>query len=304
MVTQTRLSNSEFAFAGNDHLLGLIDAIYATVDNPALWPVVAERIHLAIQGDSLAVRTSCRRPKSRGANAPRILRILKPHLQRALHLHAKFGTLEAQSQGWQAALEAFDHAVIGLDGHGKVVLLNRHAEAIAASGNGIKLVHGRLRATEPTADTQLQKMIAAALGAAGGSKGLSCGNSLLLERPDRQPDRQPESAPLRVTATPFRVPQLPGSPTRNPIAALLFVSDPAQAPLSRAARLQSLYGLTPAEARVADLLFQGLETAEAAARLGITIETGRIYVKRILAKTGVPRQAELIRLMASMPGCS
>jgi len=309
MVTQTRPANPEPALSGTHQILGLIDAIYATVDNPALWPVVAERIQLAIQDDSLALRIGCRRPKSRGtlhANAPRILRILKPHLQRALHLHAQFGTLKAQSLGWQAALEAFDHAVLGLDKHGKVVLFNRHAEAMAASGNGIKLVHGRLRATEPSCDTRLQKMIATTLGAAEADDSLSSGGSILLERPEQpeRPERQPQSTPLRLTATPFHVPHIPGSPARHPIAALLFISDPVKAPLSRAAGLQSLYGLTPAEGRVADLLLQGLETAEAAARLGITLETARLYVKRILAKTGVPRQAELIRLMASMPGCS
>jgi len=45
-----------------------------------------------------------------------------------------------------------------------------------------------------------------------------------------------------------------------------------------------------------------LEILQVASRLGITLETGRMYVKRILAKTGVSRQAELVRLMVSLPG--
>jgi len=128
--------------------------------------------------------------------------------------------------------------------------------------------------------------------AAGTGNGLSPGGSLLLQR-------RSENQPLRVTATPFRAPLVLGSP---PIAALVFISDPAKAPLSRSAVLRVLYGLTPAEGRVADALLRGMEIREAAGRLGITLETARLHVKRILAKTSTSRQAELVRLMVSLPG--
>lgn len=98
---------------------------------------------------------------------------------------------------------------------------------------------------------------------------------------------------------PFRAPMVFGMPT---VRALVFLSDPARTPLSRADVLRVLCGLTPAEGRVADTLAQGLEIREAGDRLGITQETARLHVKRILAKTGVSRQAELVRLMLSLPG--
>jgi DNA-binding CsgD family transcriptional regulator len=66
--------------------------------------------------------------------------------------------------------------------------------------------------------------------------------------------------------------------------------------------MRQLYGLTPAEARVANLLLEGLEVREAAERLGITLETARFHLKRVLAKTGTRRQTELLRLMLSLPG--
>ena len=52
---------------------------------------------------------------------------------------------------------------------------------------------------------------------------------------------------------------------------------------------------------MADLLGTGLEVREVGSRLGMTLETTRFHLKRILAKTGAKRQAELMRLMASMP---
>jgi DNA-binding CsgD family transcriptional regulator len=36
--------------------------------------------------------------------------------------------------------------------------------------------------------------------------------------------------------------------------------------------------------------------------LGITLETARFHLKRVLTKTGARRQSELMRLMLSLPG--
>jgi len=384
---ETQFSNPERVFGGTHRLLGLIEMIYATVQDASLWPAVMEQIGSAMEGESLAIyaifpkstapavlalrempqdvwntfatyyaainpiikaaqqkrlsldatwfsdevitdaelersecytdfyrpndmhycagmviplqnlpaaNLSCQRPKTKGPfdeRADIVLQTLKPHLQRALTLHHQFGTLQAQSLGWRAALDAFDHAVFGLDANGMVVLSNCHAEAMAFASDGIKVAQGRLRANDSTCDWQMQKVISGAV-AAGTGNGLSPGGSLLLQR-------QSENPPLRVTAAPFRAPLVIGSP---PIAALVFVSDPAKAPLSRSAVLRALYGLTPAEGRVADALLEGMEIREAAGRLGTTLETARLHVKRILAKTGVSRQAELVRLMVSLPG--
>ena len=54
-------------------------------------------------------------------------------------------------------------------------------------------------------------------------------------------------------------------------------------------------GVTRAEARLARALGQGDSLREAAARLGLTIETARSYSKQIYAKTGLRGQADLMR---------
>jgi len=85
------------------------------------------------------------------------------------------------------------------------------------------------------------------------------------------------------------------------VAALVYVSDPAQQPNSCGTLLRQLYGLSPAECRLADLLHQGLEVREAAGCLKTTLETARFHLKRVLAKTGARRQTELMRLMMTLP---
>ena len=61
--------------------------------------------------------------------------------------------------------------------------------------------------------------------------------------------------------------------------------------------LQGLFGLTPAEASIAGMLANGKSTNDVAVRQGITLNTARVHVKRILAKTGTSRQAELVALI-------
>jgi DNA-binding CsgD family transcriptional regulator len=60
------------------------------------------------------------------------------------------------------------------------------------------------------------------------------------------------------------------------------------------ALIQSLFDLTPAEARVARGLAEGSNIAGLAKRFGVSQETVRSQVKSILSKTGVQRQAELV----------
>ena len=63
------------------------------------------------------------------------------------------------------------------------------------------------------------------------------------------------------------------------------------------ARLRDLFGLSPAEPRVALALFEGLDTREAAEQLGVSFHTVRGYLTRIFAKTQTSSQVDLARLM-------
>lgn len=62
--------------------------------------------------------------------------------------------------------------------------------------------------------------------------------------------------------------------------------------------LEGLFDLTPAEARVARAICAGETVEQIASGLGITRNTVRIHLRRVFAKTGTHRQAELVRLVA------
>ncbi|TWG84262.1 DNA-binding CsgD family transcriptional regulator [Cupriavidus gilardii J11] len=67
--------------------------------------------------------------------------------------------------------------------------------------------------------------------------------------------------------------------------------------------LRELYGLTPAETRLANLLLAGTGLPEACERLGIGRETSRTQLKSIFVKTGTGGQAQLSHLLTGLTAC-
>ncbi len=81
----------------------------------------------------------------------------------------------------------------------------------------------------------------------------------------------------------------------------MFIDDPARRPISRAVALRKLFRLSPAEARLADLLAGGVELAAAAGQLRMTKGTARFRLKSISRKTGLGCQVDLVRMVLSLP---
>lgn len=105
---------------------------------------------------------------------------------------------------------------------------------------------------------------------------------------------------LICRVTPLNLPQasLPTIDVRE--AACVFVNDPDTAVRVPRDMLISLFGLTAREAQLAELLASGLGLDAAAEQLGITRESARTYLKRVLGKTRTRRQSELVSLLVRM----
>ncbi|MHB1953013.1 MAG: helix-turn-helix transcriptional regulator [Sulfobacillus sp.] len=250
-------------------------------------------LKIPLAGHSPAYLSSMR-TKAQGAFEERdglVLSTLLPHLQRALTLHLQFTQLRSNAEGMESALDMLDHALIGLNRAGVVVFSNQAAEHALRSGDGIRLTQGRLAASSAKDDPPLQLLLSEA-SAAGTGCGISHGGSMLLSR-------KAGTTPLRLTVTPF-TPNLIGN--YGQLAALVFVGDAARKPLPRSGVLRQIYGLSPLECRLADLLGSGCELTAAAEIMRLKYETARFHLKSILRKTGTHRQTELIRLIAGLPG--
>ena len=68
------------------------------------------------------------------------------------------------------------------------------------------------------------------------------------------------------------------------------------------AALAARYGLTNAEAELAEQLATGRSLAEVAQRRGRSLNTARTQLGGLLAKTGATRQSDLVRLLLAPDG--
>jgi DNA-binding CsgD family transcriptional regulator len=64
--------------------------------------------------------------------------------------------------------------------------------------------------------------------------------------------------------------------------------------------LRHLFSLTPAEAKLANLLVRGLSPDEAGEKPGVKRATARNQLKAIFAKTNTHRQGQLVALLATL----
>jgi DNA-binding CsgD family transcriptional regulator len=80
--------------------------------------------------------------------------------------------------------------------------------------------------------------------------------------------------------------------------ALLTFSSIEPKPRPTAALLSKAFGLTPAEAKLASILTEGVNPEQAAEELGISRSTARNQLKAIFAKTSTHRQSELVALLS------
>ncbi len=221
-----------------------------------------------------------------------LLVTLLPHVQTALRLRTKVIDCNVSNLFSETALDAMSIAAFLVTGKGRVRHMNRLAATYLESRDGLLLQGGRVTAKDLHEAAQLESLIAGATSSGRNGSEAVPGGAIKLSRLGAQ-------SSLQVTVLPV--------PEQNQIAgsessALILVSDPSSSPRPRTALMRQLYGLTPAEARVANLLLEGIEAREAAEQLAITLETCRFHIKRVMAKTGTRRQTELMRLMLSLPG--
>jgi DNA-binding CsgD family transcriptional regulator len=221
-----------------------------------------------------------------------LLETLLPHACIALQVRRSLQRANVQNHFTELVLEAVAAAAFLVSTAGNVLHMNELAVTLLHKGDGLRLEGTSLTAWSPKDRERLSLLIAGTASASTKPAHIAQGGALPISRPGAQ-------HPLHVSVLP--VPERSRSIVGIPCA-LVFVTDPDASPKSRADCMRMLYGLTPTESRLADLLLEGLEVRGIADRLGITIETARFHLKRVLAKTGTRRQTELMRLMLSIPG--
>jgi DNA-binding CsgD family transcriptional regulator len=155
-------------------------------------------------------------------------------------------------------------------------------------GGPIQSAQGGLQTTAPSAASELRPAITLATrNEAGIGK---TGLAIRLTEPDVPPIF---AHVLPLTGSDFRTRLQPAA------VAAVFIGAPPDAQ-DGADALAAAFGLTPAETKVVASLFAGRTLDETATTLGITRPTVKTHLEHIFLKTGVTRQAELMRLWTGL----
>jgi DNA-binding CsgD family transcriptional regulator/PAS domain-containing protein len=217
----------------------------------------------------------------------------RPHLSRALRIQGRLAALEQENSSTWAAIEDASFGIVVLTGERRIWRCNREAERIMAEGGEIGGQGGKLIARRPIDDAALQRLIAGAIETAHGrGGGVGSGGSMALAK-------RSSPRPYAVLVAP--VPEPPPPLSLAGPAAVVLLTDPDHAPETPAQLLRRVYGLTRKEAQLALALAGGATLADAAEGLRIAEGTARRHLAAIFARTGIHRQAELVRLILSLP---
>jgi len=211
----------------------------------------------------------------------RVARFL-PHLQRALQIRKRLGHASQWQRLSLEALSRTDTALILAAADGRIIFANPGAEALLRNGRALCRQSGRLAAAMASDTARLLSLIRSASNM--GEARNEPGGVMAI--------RQANALPLTALVAPFRS-AFPGIASPG---AILFIRDPNRS-MSATATLQSLFRLTPTEARIAQGLADGKTIAEIAAAHRATLQTVRTQLKSIFAKTGTNRQAQCVAVI-------
>ena len=205
------------------------------------------------------------------------------HFERVMNLAKKLEHAQHGGTLASAALDRLRLGVVVVSIAGCVVLSNRAAEEACTPGEELQLRNGKLTARSAKFAQRLGDGINRALQQHGTA-------SVLQTQRTPAGERVVWIAPL---------------PAKRNIAdgpgAIVLIGGPAQRSAARPDELAAIYGLTSAEAELAVAIGNGVSLKQAAAKRGVKLSTVRSQTLSLLQKTGARRQADLVRMIATLP---
>jgi DNA-binding CsgD family transcriptional regulator len=218
----------------------------------------------------------------------RRMQLVVPHVRRAVLIGRIIDLKTNEAATLTEALDALSAAMFLVDASGRIVHANAAAHAMLAAGDFLHAGGGRLIATDAEANRTLRDVFTAAeLGdTAVGTSGISVP---LIARDGEQ--LVAHTLPLtsgarRVTGSSYKA------------AAALFVHKASLDTASPPELIARTYKLTPTELRILLAIVQVGGVPDVSEALGVAENTVKTHLKRLYAKTGASRQADLVKLMA------
>lgn len=216
-----------------------------------------------------------------------LCQMLLPHIRSAFYVRSMLGRSESMGNLYADAINRLSVATILLNDKGVVQKLNDYAQTLLERSDGLKLVGDRLEASYPSDNKELQKRIKDAFDARERREPINS-EPLSVTRP---------SGEVNLGIVFETVPDTSWLDDGDRSALLLYVRDAVNKSSVSSSVAKELFDFTPAETALALELANGLSLEDTAEKLGIMRNTARAHLRAIFSKTGVRRQAELVRVM-------
>jgi DNA-binding CsgD family transcriptional regulator/PAS domain-containing protein len=212
------------------------------------------------------------------------VRLVAPHIQRAVRISHAIGETNLRAQAAEAALDRAPEAVVTLTPALKIVNANSKARALAGSG-WVKLNGGSFAFVDAKAQARLIELARARPPASAAFK---------TAGPDR------DELPVLAACLPAQSTPVLGG-TIEGAGLLVSIGMGSQETSTMCARLGEWFGLTPAEARLTASLAAGENLKDYAARRAVSMNAVRFLLKGVYRKTGATSQAQLIARVRNLP---
>lgn len=220
------------------------------------------------------------------------------HVSRSLGVMYQLRSKDLEVAVTHAALDRLVVGAVLVDSHQNVRFANTSASQLLARGDLIGVTrHGdKLRLKFPsrleTHARRLQHLLNRVLAPLTSVEGRYGSEALVLTDNDGAPACVVVASPLANTSS---INCHVSLSTR----AILFLYELGKVDIA-ASLLQELFGLTAAECRAAIQVLLGGTVKDAAARLGVSVNTVKSQLQAVYAKTRTSRQTELIRLLLAL----
>ncbi len=217
------------------------------------------------------------------------MRILAPHLRRAVTISNVLDVRSAEVASLTGIIDALQAAVVLVDEHCGIIYANPPAQVMFALDEPVQARDGFVTVATAVVRNALLSAV----------KQAAHDETQLGERGLGIPLKRVSGDPAVIHVLPLGRGTLRAGSARKAVAALFVVpaNTPPQMPRDA---LVLLYDMTPAEVRVCEMIMQGVPPSDIATTLGVSINTVRSHLARVFEKTGTKRQADLVKLTASL----
>jgi DNA-binding CsgD family transcriptional regulator len=218
----------------------------------------------------------------------RRMKLIVPHVRRAVRTSKMIDLRQAEAATFADILDGLSPAVILVDAHGHIVHGNAASQPVLEKGDFLRSVQGRLTATDTGVDEALHSAVLAASSDAEHGGKLTAVPLTGRSGSDR----------YVAHVLPLAVGERRKTGLTSTAVAALFVRKAELETTPPSEVIGKTYKLTPTELRVLCAIVTVGGVRQVAGNLGVADTTVKTHLGRLFEKTGVSRQADLVKLVA------